>query len=117
MAVTFAVVRRSRQGNLRKVIVDVTGPASYTTNGEAVTAAQIAALFPETSGNLTAAPANLNQIIQWDAEGTTGGHAVVLDRANLKVKYYNGTTEIANATNLSAVVARAEITYQASSGA
>lgn len=116
MAVSFSVVRRSRQGNLRKVIVDMTGPASYTTGGEVLTIAQYNALFPETHGSAGALPANANNILVFMAEDSTGGHAVALDRTNLKVMYFNGTTQIANATNLSAITQRVEITYQVSSG-
>jgi hypothetical protein len=47
----------------------------------------------------------------FDAELGPAGHSVYLDRANLKVKAFNGTTEIANATNLSAVVVRGIIEY------
>ena len=116
MAVTIANVRRSRAGNIRKVYVDITGPASYTTNGEVLTVAQLQALAPEVWSGLQAVPANLNAILKFDAETPITGQAVVLDRATLKVKYYNGTTEIANATNLSAVVTRVEISYQAVTG-
>lgn len=116
MAVSFSVVRRSRQGNLRSVIVDMTGPASYTTGGEALTVAQYNALFPETHGNANALPANANNILVFDAEPSTGGHTFVLDRANLKVMAFNGTTQITAATNLSAVTARVAIVYQVSSG-
>lgn len=117
MAVTIANVRRSRAGNIRKVFCDITGPASYTTNGEVLTLAQLQALAPEIWANLQALPTTLNLIIMFNAETPTTGQAVVLDRTNLKVKYYNGTAEIANATNLSAVVTRVEISYQAVTGA
>lgn len=118
MAVTIANVRRTRQGNLREVIVDITGPASYTANGEAVTLAQLQALAPEIWSNLAALPANLNSILQFDAEtGQSTGHALSLDRTNLKFRYWNGTTEIAGAVNLSTVTIRARITYQAGTGA
>lgn len=117
MAVSFsAPIRRTRQGNLRKVIVDMTGPASYTTGGEVLTLAQYNALFPETHANALALPANANNIILFVAEDSTGGHAAVLDRANLKVMYFNGTTQITNATNLSSVTVRVEITYQVATG-
>jgi hypothetical protein len=112
MAVTITPVRRQRQGNIRTVLVDITGPASYTANGEVLTAAQVAALFPEVYSNLTALPANANQILQFDAETPATGHALCLDRTNWKMRYFNGTTEIAGAVNLSAVTIRVGITYQ-----
>lgn len=118
MAVTIANVRRSRAGNIRKVFVDITGPASYTSpGGEVLTLAQLQALFPEIWGSLQALPANLNNILKFDAETPITGQAVVLDRATLKIKYYNGTTEIANAVALNAVVTRVEISYQSVTGA
>lgn len=117
MAVTIANVRRSRAGNVRKVYVDVTGPASYTTGGEVLTVAQLQALAPEIWANLQAVPANLNQVLKFDAETPITGQAVVLNRATLKIMYFNGTAEIANATALNAVVTRVEISYQAVTGA
>lgn len=117
MPVAITAVRRSRTGNLRKIYVDIVGPASYLTNGEVLTVAQLQALAPEVWAGLQAVPANLNAIVSFQAEPSISGHTVVLDRATLKVKYYNGTTEIANTTNLSAVTVRAEIVYQGSSGA
>lgn len=117
MAVTIASVRRRRVGSTREIIVDITGPASYTTGGEAITAAQLAALMPEVFPNITALPANLNSILQFDCEGSTGGHACVLDRANLKFMYFNGTTQITAATNLSAVTVRATLVYQPATSA
>lgn len=117
MAVSISNVRRLRQGNLREVIVDITGPASYSSGGETITLAQLQALAPEAFANLAALPSNLNAFLQFDAEGSTGGHALVLDRANLKFMYFNGTTQIAGAVNLSAITIRARITYQSSAAA
>jgi hypothetical protein len=116
MPVTIAVQRRRRVGSTREVTVDITGPASYLTNGEVITAAQVANLFPEVSPNAVAIPTNLNGVLEFRAEDSTAGHAIALDRANLKFKYFNGTTEIAATTNLSAVVARCTFVYQPSSG-
>jgi len=117
MAVTIANVRRSRAGNIRKVYVDITGPASYGAGGELLTVAQLQALAPEVWAGLPAVPANLNAIIHFNAETPITGQAVVLNRATLKIMYFNGTTEIAGAVNLSAVVTRVEISYQAVTGA
>lgn len=117
MAVTISNVRRSRAGNVRKVYVDVTGPASYSALGEILTLAQLQALAPEIWSGLAALPANLNAILKFDAEVPITGHGLTLNRATLKILYFNGIVEIAGAVNLSTVVTRVEISYQAVTGA
>ena len=104
MAVTIANVAHVIRGNERVRYVDITGPASYTTNGEALTAANIAAL---TDGDGW----TISNILKFDAEVPVTGQSLSLDRTNSKIKYYNGTTEIAAAVNLSTVVTRCEVTY------
>lgn len=102
MAVTIAVRKNINAGNSRRRIVDITGPASYTTGGETLSQSDL--------NVLCGAPGSkIGDITMFDSEDSTGGHALVLDRTNSKVMYFNGTTQIGNAVNLSAIVARAEV--------
>ena len=117
MPVAITAVRRSRAGNIRKIYVDITGPASYTTGGEILTVAQLQALAPEIWSGLAALPSNLNAIIHFNAEVPITGQTVILNRATLKVMYFAGAAEAASLANLSAVVARVEIEYQSVTGA
>lgn len=111
MAVTISTpVKRVVRGNERVAYVDLTGPASYTTGGEALSAADIVKLCGGKAG------AVIGDIVSFDAEPSTAGHTVVLDRANSKIMYFNGTTQIAAATNLSAVTVRAAVTHSVSNG-
>lgn len=109
MAVTITSKKVVVAGNARVRYVDITGPASYTTGGEALSAADLKALTSPTYGAI-------GDIIQLDAETSTGGHAVALDRANSKIMYFNGTTQIANAVNLSAITVRAAVVYGIANG-
>ncbi len=102
MAVTISVVKRAVRGNERVAYVDITGPASYTAGGEALSAADLRKILGE-------AGSTIGQITRFDAEQSTGGHTLVLDRANSKVMYFDGTTQIVAAVNLSAVSARVEV--------
>lgn len=111
MAVTISSpVKRVVRGNERATYVDVTGPASYTTGGEALSAADIVKLAGGRVG------AVIGDIVQFDAEPSTAGHTVALDRTNSKVMYFNGTTQIANGVNLSAVTVRVAVTHSVSNG-
>jgi hypothetical protein len=103
MAVSIAVRKRSVRGNEQAVYVDITGPASYTTGGESLSAADLVKLVGKPG-------ALIGDIVQFDAETPTTGQSLALDRTNSKVMYFNGTTQITAAVNLSAVVARAVIT-------
>lgn len=96
-------------GNVHARAVDITGPASYTSpGGETLSAANIAAL---------AGPGRLIGDIVNDLLGISPtGHLVVLDRTNSKIKYYNGTTEIANGIALNGVVARCIVFYSLVNG-
>lgn len=102
MAVTIAVVKRSVEGNRQTVYADVTGPASYTTGGEDLSQSDLNKLLARPGGKI-------GEVTFFAAEDSTGGHALVLDRANSKVLYFNGTTQIAATTNLSAVTARVAV--------
>jgi hypothetical protein len=102
MAVTIAQVRKAAEGSAKTNYVDITGPASYTTGGEALTQANLNALV----GDVGSVIGDLNH---FDAEVTSGGHTLYLNRATSKIQFFNGTTEIANATNLSTFTSRARI--------
>lgn len=103
MAVTITVRKRSVAGNRKTVYADITGPASYSTGGEALSQGDLNKLVDGPG-------AKIGDIALFDAEDSTGGHALVLDRTNSKVMYFNGTTQIAAATNLSAITARVAVT-------
>lgn len=102
MAVTITNRKRANCGSEHVRYVDITGPASYTTGGEALSAADLSKLI--------GTGAVIGDIDYFGAEVPTTGQTLVLDRTNSKVMYFNGTTQIANATNLSAVTARVRIT-------
>lgn len=103
MAVAITVRKRSVQGNAQTTYVDVVGPASYTTGGEALATADLVKLVGKPG-------AVIGDIVLFNDETTNGGHRLFLDRTNSKVMYWNGTTQIANATNLSTFTARVGIT-------
>lgn len=112
MAVTIAIVNRATIGNAREVTADITGPASYTTGGETLTAAQQAQLFPELGGNPTLSFAVCKF---FDAEvmmGTTPALlSCVLDKTNNKMVFTTAGAQTTAATNLSAQVVRAKFRY------
>lgn len=110
MAVTITSKKQVVAGNARITYVDLTGPASYTTGGEALSAADIVKLAGGKPGAVIA------DILQFDAEPSTGGHSVVLDRTNSKVMFFNGTTQIAATTNLSGVTVRVAVTHSVVNG-
>lgn len=95
MAVVFNNVRRIVAGNSVRIVGSVTGPASYTTGGETLTAAQIGAL---TDGDSTTA---LTANLSWDSEvEPTNFRATVLDRTNKKLLFVTAFAQVANATDL-----------------
>lgn len=106
MAVTLTRRGISVEGNRRTVYHDIVGPASYTTGGEALTTSDLNALLAKPG-------AVIGDILSFTPEITGGGHALFLNRATSKVQYFNGTTEIANAVNLSTFTSRAGITFVA----
>jgi len=95
-------VAKDNQGRKRR-LVEITGPASYTTGGEALSQGDLDRLMEAGRG--------IGDVIKFEAEHSTGGHTLVLDRANSKVMYFNGTTQIGAATNLSAVTVRVDVSY------
>ena len=97
--VTVVVVDRGVKGSAKEVIADITMSSSYATSGDTIQAADILKILPEGEA--------LTELIEFDIDTKSlGGHGLTLDRTNKKVLAHNGTTEIANATNLSAVVGR-----------
>lgn len=111
MAVTLAVKKRADMGNCRCVVFDVTGPASYTTGGELLTVGQLAALMPELGVPATAilGAAAVDRLFSENEIATFRN--IGIDRAAAKILFLIGGAEVANATNLSAVVVRASILY------
>jgi hypothetical protein len=113
-AVTIGTAKgkqRVVQGS-RSLFVDIVGPASYLTGGEILTAAQLNELMPEYGGNLGAVAADFAKIEFFESEFDTAARYIIYDRATGKLMYWQGNTQIANATNLSAVTLRCRIEYQ-----
>lgn len=104
--VTITPKRKNYSNNRVRQSFDLTFSASYATNGDTIPAAELAKIIPDRK-----TISDLNFVDLFIAELGPAGHELYLDRANLKVKAFNGITEIANATNLSAVVARCIIEY------
>lgn len=93
----------------RRRVVEITFDNSYATGGEAISAGDLVALTDAQPPS--GAAWSVLDIVRFDAEAGQAGHHVALDRANQKLKAFNGTTEIANATDLSALVVRATVEY------
>lgn len=112
MAVTLNNVRRIVAGNHVRIVGSVTGPASYTTGGETLSAAQIAAL---TDGDSTTA---LTSCLSFDSEVEPANFRnLTLDRTNKKILFAAGATQVAGATNLSAVTINFEAIVRSSNTA
>lgn len=102
MAVVFSKVRKVVEGNSVRITGTVTGPASYTTGGETLSAAQIRLLTDgESTTSLTVANAGP---FTWDSEVVvTSFRSTVIDRTNKKILFTTAFAEVASTTNLSAV--------------
>lgn len=111
MAVTIANVRHNVSGNTRQVTFDVTGPASYTTGGEALTAAQVNQLMPHYAGALAATDSDKASFFFSDRNSSD--QYMILDKTNDKVMYFSNAGQVGAATNLSAVTISAKIEYKA----
>ena len=111
MAVTLSNLRFNVLGNERMGIVDVTGPASYTTGGESLTAAQINQLMPEFAGKLAATDADKVEFFMSDRNASD--QYLILDQPNDKIMYFTNAGQVAGATNLSAVTIQARYFYKA----
>lgn len=116
MAVTIVVKKRSVAGATRRVIIDVTGPASYTTGGEALTLAQLQQVMAD------ALPAtnDWSVIKSFDSEvnptSTPAFLALCLDRTNNKMLFTAAGAQAASLANLSAQTVRAELVYGSAIG-
>lgn len=109
MAVTAVMVEKSVTNDGYISYVDITGPASYTTGGEALTAGQVNAILPMLGGGL--AVADLPKVLQFiTSEITAGGYEATIDRPNGKVLFFAGP-QVAGAVNLAAVVCRVRLKY------
>lgn len=79
-------------GNLKEVIVDVTGDSSYPTGGYAVS-------FP-----------GITNVIFCDAQSGSTGHPAVFNYATGKLQLFtSGGTEVANAANVSTTKIRCAV--------
>lgn len=108
MALTISVVKRTVSGNARHVYVDVTGDSSYPTGGEAVTAAMEGVI----KGEPTRAAVNLSDwVVFASSETNPAGYRISVDTANDKILFFDVDSEVANATDLSAVTVRCRIDY------
>lgn len=108
MAVTLNVVENSVSRDGYLTYIDVTGPASYTTGGETLTAAQVNQMMPKLGGGLLVTDVTKGQF--FESEIDASGRYLVLDRTNQKIMFWAGT-QVAAATNLSAVTIRCRIKY------
>lgn len=99
--VTITPKRKNYSNNRVRQSFDVGFTGTYATNGDTIAAAELAKLVPDRK-----VVTDLNFVDLFISELGALGYALYFDRTNLKVKVFNGTTEIANATNLTAVVVR-----------
>lgn len=111
MAVTIANVQRNVNGIWRETSFDVTGPASYTTGGEALTAAQINQIMPEYAGRLAATDSD--KAYMFVSDTNLSDQHIVLDKVNDKAMYFTNAGQVGAATNLSAVTIPCLIRYKA----
>lgn len=112
MSVTLSNVKRVVAGNSVRITGSCTGPASYTTGGETLTATQIRQL---TAG---ASSTSLASVIAFDpdASDATNFRTLVLDKTNGKMLFVAGATQVASTTNLSAVTLNFELVAQIVNG-
>lgn len=99
MAVTLGSVKKVIAGNSIRITGTITGPASYTTGGETLTATQIGQL---TGGQSST---SLSSIVTFDPSQTDAANfrSPVLDITNKKVLYAAGATQVTSTTDLSAL--------------
>src|SRR5262245_44366684 len=98
MAVVFSNIKHYNEGGMRLTLATCTGPASYTTGGEALTAAQQASLMPE---NGVPAAVNMSAVKFFESEQSVNGRWCVLDRTNNKLIYWTDAGEAGSGTNQS----------------
>lgn len=111
MAVTISNIRHNVVGNVREVTFDVTGPASYTTGGEALTADQLNQLMPQFAGRLAATDSD--KVSFFVSDTNLNDQHLILDKTNDKIMYFTNAGQVGAATNLSAVVIPAKAQYKA----
>jgi hypothetical protein len=87
-------LKTASSGTANMVHAVLTGSASYATNGDTINFGSSFGLI----GNGKTTPDQPTAII---FSPSSGGHSAWWDKTNNKVKVFNGTTEIANTTNLS----------------
>jgi len=93
MALTLSLVKQEVSGSSRIKTYDVTFDSSYATGGEAL------------------APGDVGlSVIRSVTASSVGGRSFPYDRTNQKLQAYGGTTEVSNATDLSAVTTRVVLT-------
>lgn len=107
---TVANIKKGVTGNRKRITFDLTFSASYATGGDSLVTADLVNLFGPEAGIGGINGGNQAVVLDsFDCEPGSAGHIAVLDRANKKVKAFNGTTEIAAATNLAGVTVKAEV--------
>jgi hypothetical protein len=113
MAVTIANVAKVMDDNGYVVIADITGPASYTTAGETLTAAQQNALFPQLGSGQSLDFTKATFVVSEQSYVASGAHVygVSIDKANNKCVFHDKGTEVTSTTNLTSVTVRVRITY------
>lgn len=111
MAVSIANVTHNVVGNKRRTAFEVTGPASYTAGGEALTAAQINQLMPHYAGQLAATDSD--KVLFFASDRDSSDRYMILDKANDKIMYFTNAGQVTAATNLSSVTLAAQIEYKA----
>lgn len=94
--IAVSILERLSLGNKRGTVVQITGPTSYPTNGEPLTAAQL----------------GLHSVVRVDIENpvdaTPAARSCTYDHTNAKLIYFTtASAEVANTTNLSTFSARA----------
>lgn len=108
MAVTITNVKKHRESTSYKSSFDVTGPASYTTGGETLTAAQQAQIMPEAGAP---AAADFSKVQFFESERDASGRQYVLDKANNKLLAFAAGAEVGSGVNLSAVTIKCQARY------
>ena len=89
MALTLGTIERTSEGSHHVTYLDITFDSAYPTGGEALTVGQL----------------GLRSVLFFEAENRKG-YNFEYDRANGKILAFNGTTQVANNADLSAVTTR-----------
>jgi hypothetical protein len=121
MAVTLSNIKHISAGNSRRVVFDVTGPASYTNTGTYSTSGELLTLAQQRQVMNENAPAAVDftkaTLFHSELEQATTPRQLMLDKTNNRMHFLtNAGAEVANATDLHLVTIRAEIIYDIASG-